>query len=428
MKRYLLIRCSHLLRFCWLAVALLLFGCVDPYEPEVKSTVDVIVVDGTITNLAEPQIIRLNRSKADSLTGRFGTLPITKAMIEVVVDSITVITCHETINGTYQLPGDFKGQVGHAYQLRFTFSDGTRYVSSQQVMQAVPPIDRIYARFNPTSLPAQLTNGTISRYRGAHEVFIDWQDPADQPNYYRWEWKLWEKQEWCRSCVQGEYAQYKFIGGGLDNCFISGRELYEDCFYPPELQTPIYNYGGQNPYFVYDYTCRTQCWEIIYAYAIDVFDDRYSNGGFIKDRNVARIPFYQDHGCLIEMRQSSLTPDAHRYFKSFQDQTQNTGGVADTPPSAPVGNVRNQANSHENVVGYFTASAVSAARYWIDRKDAEEPSPGLFEALNGRLPTPEPDTAKPVFCITAPPLRPPTALCVPSDSRTPFKPVGWRDQ
>lgn len=43
----------------------LLLSCVDPEDLNLPGKVDIIVVDGTVTNLAEPQTIRLNRSKAD---------------------------------------------------------------------------------------------------------------------------------------------------------------------------------------------------------------------------------------------------------------------------------------------------------------------------------------------------------------------------
>jgi hypothetical protein len=77
-----------------LAVCLLLYGiilvlpaaCIDPDDSILRSTTDVLVVEGTITNLPEPQIIRLNRSQADRLTGEFSTVPVTKATVEVRVD------------------------------------------------------------------------------------------------------------------------------------------------------------------------------------------------------------------------------------------------------------------------------------------------------------------------------------------------------
>src|SRR5205823_6324338 len=106
------------------------------------------------------------------------------------------------------------------------------------------------------------------------------------------------------------------------------------------------------------------------------------------------------------------------------------GGIADTPPTATVGNVKNSANQREIVVGFFTASPVSTLRYWIDRKDTEGTPPGLFQALNGREPSPEPaPPGSPEFniVITIPERPPYTAVCVPTDSQTPAKPVGWQD-
>ncbi len=415
-------------------------GCVDPFESTLFSTNDIIVVDGTITNLAEPQLIRINRSKADPVTGRFGTRPITKATVEVVVDSLQHIVCHETVDGTYQLPSDFKGQVGHAYQLRLTLSDGSRYQSTQQVMPATVPIGKVNARFNPTSLSIaqQLPGG----YQAGHDLFVDWQDPADQHNYYQWEWKLYERQNWCRSCQQGIYVENTILPHTYKDkvFYVSGNDPYEACFVPAnsyEAGQPTFH----GELYVYDYPCRTQCWEILYSYAINVFDDQYSNGNQIINRKVAQVPYYDSTACLVEVRQLSLSQPAYTYFKRFQDQTQNASGLADAPPSAPVGNIRNMGDPSENVVGYFTASAVSAVRYWLDRKDvkglpygetdptgpSKQEGAELFYALNQRQPTPEPIYPYPNIRVYGGPPRPPTALCVPSDSRTPYKPDGWRD-
>ncbi|GAB3494099.1 hypothetical protein GCM10027341_09830 [Spirosoma knui] len=420
-------------------------ACVYPEDLTLRGTVNIVVVDGTITNLVETQSIRLNRSKADPFTGRFGTRPITDAIVDVVVDSTQVIRCAETADGTYQLPVDFRGQPGHAYQLRFTLDDGTQYVSDQQVMQPVPTIDKVISQFNPNSLFPPLHGF----YTAGHDLFVDLNDPAQGRNYYRWDWKLYEKQEWCRTCYRGIYSQYKVMAELLSGPFPPGNyymyrsdntTLLEDCYeeltpVPPSFRNPV-------PEYRYDYSCRSQCWEIIYSYTLNLFDDQSTNGGAIRRRKVAQIPFYDHNPGLVEIRQSSLTADAYRYFKLVQNQTQNTGGLADTPPSALVGNIRNAANAEEAVVGYFTASAVAAERYWLDRKDASGPSLGgsgptgysglaggeLFYALNLRQPQPEPSPPyqAELYLINSPP-RPPTALCAPSDSKTPFKPVGWRD-
>ncbi|MBC3785687.1 DUF4249 domain-containing protein [Spirosoma utsteinense] len=438
-----------------LSMGLLMLGCVDRLDLSAVGKLTVVVVDGALTNLAEPQQIRLNRSLSDPVTGLPGSLPITGALVEVVLDSVAVITAHETEDGQYQLPSDFRGQTGHAYQLRFTLRDGTRYQSTPQVMLAVPPIQAVRGRFSPTAL----AKGLLDNYTAGHELFIDTQDPPATRNFYRWDWKEYEKQVWCRSCQQGVYAVNAILPGVYkDNLyFVSGDALYEDCFIPPPTLENVSEFGKPlvpRGVWGYDYYCRSQCWEILTNYSLDVFADQFTNGGLITNRKVAQIPFYTREPCLIEIRQSSLSPEGYQYFKQLQDQTQNTGGVADTPPTALPGNIRNVANEREIVVGYFTASAVSSVPYWLDRKDAQGLPYGstlpfttttdpfvptvqgdeeLFYALNRRLPNREPPPPytgprpTPKVYIYGGPPRPPTAVCVLSNSRTPFKPAGWQN-
>ena len=379
-----------------LLIAFLLISCVDPNDPALFSTVNTLVVDGLITNLNEPQLVRLNQSKADPLTGRFGTIPVRQAIVEVIVDSVQVISFHETEAGRYQAPNDFVGQTGHRYQLRFTLQDGRTYASTTEVMQPVPAIDKVYAQFNPKSLPpAEALKGG---YAAAHDFYVDWQDPAGQVNYYRWDWIDWERQEWCQSCR-----------GGLYQIADEQGNLIEDCV----------NYKFTYPY--YDYNCRTPCWEIIRSVGLNLFSDQLSNGKFQQGRRVAQVPVYSKEHCLVEIRQASLTSAAYAYIKKLSDQTQNTGGVADTPASIPVGNVLNRNAPNELVVGYFSASAVSSVRFWLNRADATGFAPGLYEAFNdGRTPITEPSSSGR--------YRPPLAVCVPGDSRTPIKPDGWRDK
>ena len=398
-----------LLRLVYL-ILLMPFGCVEPIEQNLWQDVNVVVVDGGVTNLAEPQLIWLNRSKSDPITGRFGSYPLTEATVEVVVDSSQVVVFQETTPGRYLAPERFRGQVGHNYQLRFTLSDGTKYQSQPEVMQAVPAIDRVYEEFNPNSLTGK--QRLVDYYTSANDFYVDFQDPEGQPNYYKWDWKLWERQEWCSTCIQGFY----FIKNPFDT-----TQIYEGC-----VSGEKFNIKG---YFVNDYRCRTACWEIIQNRELNLFDDQLSNGGSVRKLRVAQIPYYQPYGSLVEIRQTSLTQKAYAFYRLQQQQSQNVGGVADAPPTALVGNVQNVANSRETVVGYFTASAVASVRYWLDRKQNTGYTPGLFLALNGLSPSPEdevdPETGNtkyaPTYRLT------PLAPCIESDTRTPKMPAGWRE-
>ena len=385
----------------WFAPILLgvgLAACVEPYAPKEVQRADLLVVDGVVTDLTEKQVIKITRSKGDSLTGLPGTRPIDGALVEVLVDSVQVVSLRQTAAGNYQLPDGFRAQVGHRYQLRFQLRDGSRYASSVETMPAVPPIQRVYDRFDPHGISI----GPGSVFQAANAIFIDLQDPRGTRNFYRWDWTLWERQELCRSCQNGEYYIYDAQG-----------KLLEDCV--PDPRPP----GGYViPYFL-EYVCRTPCWEILQSAQLRLFADTYTDGGPLTGWRVAQIPFYQNTPALVEIRQSALTQEAYRYEKLLDDQTQKNGGLVDAPPVPPIGNVRNLTNAQEHVVGYFSASSVATARYWLDRRGNTGAAIGLFAALNSRNPN----------VVTGSPIRgrPPLAPCLLSDSRTPVRPEGWRE-
>ncbi len=432
------------MRYLFVFITILLVSCVDPIELRIVSTTDQIVVDGVLTNLPEPQIIRLNRSVADPFTGRFGTLPLTKATVQIVDDAKRVYGANETVDGSYQFPSDFKGEPGRSYQLRVVLSDGTRLESSAQKMPDVVPIQTTTARFSTTSLPSSRYGG----YRAGHDVFVSTQDPANTKDFYRWDVITYEKQLWCRSCNQGVYAVYAIIPRryALGNQYVSGTEVFEDCFSPRSYGTSDEPPIDRTDY-TYDYHCRTNCWEIVRSYSLNLFSDVNSNGGAISQRKVGEVPYLAYGPCLAVVRQATLTADAFGFYRLLQEQSQNTGGVADTPPTALIGNIKVLDDKPVSVIGFFAATAVSEKRLWLDRKDTQGPPFGatdptgppqqegedLFYALNRRRLNPEPPPpytgirAAPKVLIFGGPPRVPTAVCVPSDTRTPIKPNGWRD-
>jgi hypothetical protein len=382
--------------FVPLSVALA--ACVEPFDrQELSLQGELLVVDGTLTDEPEPQRVRLSR--ASLLRGLPARVPVEKATVAFWVNGEETVPLRETTPGTYQAPDGFRGQVGGSYQLRFTLADGRRYESAEEVLPAVPPIRQVYDRFDGRGI----ANAEKTAYTPANLVYVDTQDPADVRNYYRWDWTLWELQDWCRTCAQSRYVVF--------NRFTN--QLVEDCVTDRSLL----------PSSRYDYVCRTLCWDILRSTAINLFADQYTNGQPILGRLVGAIPYYQTRPALLEIRQYSLTVGAYRFFQLLENQTQRTGTLADTPPAPLVGNIHNLTNASENVVGYFTASGVATLRYWLDRQNATGPPVGLYSALNGgEVPIPEPAGILPdPFGI-----RPPSALCVPSDTRTPAKPEGWR--
>ena len=374
-------RSFRLLRRCWsLLLAGGLAACVEPFEPNLNLEGQRLTVDARITNLDEPQTVKLSYALAKPFN-EFEFAPIGGATMQVVVNGQTTLTLRETTAGTYALPEGFRGKVGERYQLKFVLPNGERYESTAETMPAVAKIDTAYDRFDAQGIRRDAAKTT---FWPTHTVYVNFTDPAGERNFYGWEWTLWEKQDWCGS---------------------------------------VRAFGQPTGY--YDYNCTTKCWDLFLNETFVLFADTYSDGRTVAGQLVAQIPYYQGvipitSGALVEIRQVALSPGAYRYFKLLLDQTENTGGLADTPPTPLIGNVRNVVDEKEIVTGFFMASGITKLRYWIDRRTGSGPPIGLFEAQNGRSPNPEPFSPGPPCC------RPPTVACIPGPTRTPVMPEGWQ--
>ncbi|WP_288426080.1 DUF4249 domain-containing protein [uncultured Spirosoma sp.] len=378
----------------------LVLGCVSAYDPELSFNADLVVVNGMITDLADAQTISLTRSRSQRDSADIVT-PIRRAQVDVRVDEATTIRLTESQPGVYAFPADFRGKVGSRYQLRFTTEEGTSYASTVETMTAVPAIQRAYDQFTATG-PIVRADGTPVP---ANDVYIDFQDPAGTRNFYLWRWRLYETQLWCATCKQGRYLIRDIGPVGAGPLDVVG------C-------VPDQSLGYSN---LYDYACRGQCWDIFYSSAIDTFSDVYTNGQSQVGHKVASIPIYQLDPALIVIEQLSISADAYRYYKLFADQVQNTGTLADSPPAPIAGNVKNLNNTQENVVGYFTAASVAVSRYKLKRQNITGAGryQGLFYAQTGRLPNVDPGNGS-IFGQGIP-----SALCVPSTTRTDLLPEGW---
>lgn len=387
---------------CVIFLSSLISGCVDLYKVEIKTPKSYLIIEGSITNLPEKQFVSLFRTQSDAvfksseftatIVAKKGSYePVKSAKIKVVEDNSSSFELIEKSPGFYVMPSYFLGKVGSVYQLFIETKEGQKYISSLEAMNRVPSIERIYEKFNAKGM---LDRSTSVGQIATNDFYVDFTDPANERNFYRWSSITYEIQNICTSCRGGLY--YKDITTG--EC----RE---------EKSLSVNN--------LFDYECKSLCWDIFYGNSLNVFSDVYTNGKTQKDKLVAQIPLYQSNPCLVVVRQASLSANAYRYLKLVQDQSINTGTLADTPPAPIRGNLENTADKSELVLGYFMASMVDENRYWLDRKNTTGGQPfGLFFTKNGR----EAVLEQPLLYR----LNVPKAICVNSDTRTSNSPSGWR--
>lgn len=362
-------------------------ACVEPYDLDYDQTKRLIIVDGVLSdNPKNSQVITL-RESIPTGSRNFYT-PLLGAFVEVIVNDAERYRFTEVGDGNYAKPPELIITEKTQYRLEFKLSDGRSFVSENESFSATSPIDRVYKQLEVEGIRQSVG------YAPAHAIYVDTQDKPGRGNNYIWSWKLFERQIVCESCTNGRY-------------FIDRRTGVGAC---RDESTPL-----QTEIFFNDYRCDGDCWQLFYNTQINAMSDTYVDGNPILGRLIAKIPIYQYGGALLEVKQQSVSPSAFRYIKLLTEQSQNNGGLADTPPAALIGNVRNVDNPTEAVGGYFMVASEAYNLFWLDRADAIEarlPSRGLI----GRPFS---------FEVSDDPARPPLAPCVNSRFRTPFEPEGW---
>ena len=297
-----------------LALTLFVCTCVSPYDVRFNKSLQILTVEGTLTDENKEQKIQIAESNfvKDAL---FRT-PIKNMIVELLVNGKEKIRLTEGEQGFYYLPLTFRAKAGNTYKLMFQKSDGTQYESSEEVMNATPKIDTIYNNFT--------TEGILHRNKRipTHRIYVDYQDAPNTKNYYVWSWMLWERQYICNS------TDY------------------------------------------YDLYCNQECWEILYNETIDIVSDIFTDGKHVVGKLVAEIPYYQTNGALFEIKQLQISEEAYRFLKLLRDQNQGTGTLVDTPPEPLIGNIRNRTDPSEEIAGMFMVASVSSVKYWLDRENA----------------------------------------------------------
>ena len=284
----------------------IIFGCIEPFEPDIDGYDDFLVVEGGISNESPPYQIRLTRTTAydDS------ELPVERGAIVIIRDDQgNEETLQEGNNGIYTSSEDgIRGIAGVSYQLEIQ-TQGNNYLSEWVTMPDSVPIQSINKEYNERIL----ANDMVTE---GFEILVN--NNGGGTGYYRWTWE----ETWRFSlpgydtiinqiCWQSNRSNNLLIGSssqvqGINNAFIRNVTLDDGRLL-----------------------------------------DRYS----------------------IQVNQYTITEDAYNYWLNIANLNQNTGTLFDPLPYEIQGNITNIEDPEERVVGFFEASGVSSERIFISNEE-----------------------------------------------------------
>lgn len=293
---------------------LLIQGCIEPYEPDISKYEEVLVVDGTFTNLNEDHFVRLTRTYGyNNVEGKLET----GAVVAIKNEEGYTAAYVEIAEGIYQLEkGRMPGIIGQSYQLLIKTQDEREYASNFETLKKPVEISNLYYEIEE-NIPT-LTGSTLDGL----QIYLDSKDEHAETHYYRW-----------------DYAEtWEFV--------------------------VAYDKPG--------YLNRYKCWRTFNSTNISIANTLQLKEDQIFKYKLNFVPATNaklSRRYSINVKQYSLSAEAYDFWRKLELSNEHTGSLFDPPPTPVLGNVSNVNDPYEPVLGYFEVSGVSEKRIFISRSE-----------------------------------------------------------
>jgi hypothetical protein len=305
---------------------LIISSCITQFVPETDEDQNLLVVEGLITDRQEVNMIKLSRSMP---LGKRATLkPLKGCTVSITDDQGNTYQLTESSTaGTYLTDQTtFQGSAGRKYTLHINTNNSTtthhNYQSLPMEMRAVPAIDSLF--YEKVTIKEKTE---ISGPKEGCQVYLNTHDPEGNCKYFRWEY----------------VETWKF-------------------------QLP------------YSYVTNNTCWitnnsnNIIIKNTSVLAEDRVTRLAlnFISNETDRLAVRYS-----ILVNQYSINEDEYTYWEKLQNISEEVGSLYDITPSSIPGNIFCVEDPGEQVLGYFSVSAKTSKRIYID-----ESFRGLIQLYN----------------------------------------------
>lgn len=317
-------------------------GCLEKFEPTSVSPNNVLVVEGQLSDLDEPNVVKLSRTRGfgmDDVVSEQG------ATVKVLENGVTEYMFEEAQPGVYVNPAtDLRGQTGSTYTLDIVLANGARYKSEPVVFKPTPPIEEVYYESERRLTDDRTVLSGIA-------IFLDTYDPSGSADYYRWEWmENWE----IKVPISSKFDFQVFpdtVGGG----YPVPKERKNDICYSSDTSRRI----------------MVASKKLAGETGVRKFEINYVSTQDFKLKSL--------YGIIV--RQYSLDEKGYKYWSQLKATSEALGTLFDPQPYELRGNVFNVDDVDEAVLGYFDASAVAVNSMVVARdllEDLEYPLEQCF--------------------------------------------------
>jgi hypothetical protein len=312
-----------------LLILLVCNSCIEPYDPVITETQDVMVINGMITDQPGLHTVTISLSTPYNNPS---FRPVSGCVVSVQDGSGNMAFYSETgyNPGVYEawLDETFLG-VGKTYSLQVVTPSNEVYRSDYDTLLFCPPVDALYYE-------QSVSGGT---------------DPED----------IWQGIQF--------YNDVKGNMNGTRNYRWKAIATWE--YHAPYTANYV-RYQGINIPYIQDTVSvcyLTETIETVYAASTQLLTENsiYKNKLHYVSDQTPRLA--ERYSLLLE--QHSLTDQAYAYWEKLAAQSANDASLYETQPSSSQGNIFNTNVSAEKVLGCFYATQVKEERIFVDWEDLD---------------------------------------------------------
>ncbi len=302
-------------------------SCIEPFNPVINETQEVIVIDGMISD--QPGYYQVTVSISSPYNNP-GFQPVDGCVVTVEDDLGNIRFYDQTGKGKYRawLEPPFLA-AGKVYSIQVRTINRQTYRSQYDTLLVCPPIDSLYY--------LQKSSGGT--------------DPAD----------TWHGVQF--------YNDVRGRPGGTRNYRWKATATWE--YHSPFTAQYVWYMGGLIPYLADTVsTCYlTETIETVYAASTQLLTENsiYKNKlHYVSDQT----PRLADRYSLL-LEQHSLTDQAFSYWEKIAAQSAHAASLYETQPSSSLGNLYNVQRPREKVLGCFYATQIREERIFVDYEDLD---------------------------------------------------------
>jgi hypothetical protein len=298
-----------------IAYALLLTGCLSPIEVDTIKRGGVLTVEGQVSTIADQNYVKLAQS-AD--TERL-PIPLQGAIVILFDDIGNSFFYQEDFYkpGSYLLDG-FAGIPGNTYHIQVITPTGKTYESA------------------PETMPLE-SGQLLTSYEIVKEDYTDGEGLISNEGFVK---------ILCNATLPSS-KESAYLRWSIQEDFLLSPTDFPDPF------------GNIPPSCYISQDADPQSIVLINGNNVDT----PTIENLIIGSRIVDYSFHEKH--YFTTYQSSITKEAHEYWRKVDILANQTGSIFDTPPAEIKGNVINVKDTQEKVYGYFQAANQTQDRFYL---------------------------------------------------------------